>query len=356
MELDQELEANELFQAQCHIYKHMYHYMESMSLKCVVHLGIPDIIHKYKRPVTLPELVSALQIPPTKENCLQRVMRILVHSGFFAAKKIHDNQEEGYVLTPSSSLLLKESPTSLSTFVVAMVDPALITPWFSLAENFKGNELTPFETCHGNNFWDYGKKNPEFISSLNEAMACDSRLVSLIVKEHKEMFKGVASLVDVGGGTGTLARSIADAYPDMKCTVLDLPQVVANLPESKNLKFVAGDMFRSVPSAQAVMIKSVLHNWSDQACIKILKLCRESIPNKDEGGKVIIIEMVINEKKDEYQLAETKLFADMQMMLLCPGGRERNEQEWARLFLEAGFNHYKITNTCGLNSIIEAYP
>ncbi|KAJ9136106.1 hypothetical protein P3X46_033217 [Hevea brasiliensis] len=360
MELDQELGANdELFQAQRHIYKHMYHYLESMSLKCAVQLGIPDIIHKHDKPITLPELASALQVPPTKASCLLRVMRILVHSGFFATTKIHENRggEEGYILTTSSSLLLKDSSTSLTTTVLAMLDPELITPWFSLSDCFQGNELTAFETYHGITFLEYGKQNLEFNNLLNEAMACDSQLVSLIVKNHKEIFEGVASLVDVGGGTGTLARTISDAYPHMKCTVLDLPQVVANLPESKNVKFVAGDMFQSIPSAEAVLIKSVLHNWSDEACVKILKQCREAIASTDKGGKLIIIEMVINEKKDESnnQLAETKLFADLQMMLVCTG-RERNEQEWARLFLEAGFNRYKMTATCGLNSIIEVYP
>lgn len=256
MELDQELGTNELFQAQCHIYKHMYHYMESMSLKCAVQLGIPDIIHKHNQPITLTELASHLQVPPIKANCLQRVMRVLVHSGFFATAKVHENkEEEGYVLTTSSSLLLKDSPTSLSAAVLPFLDPALITPWFSLADCFHGNELTAFETYHGMNFWEYGKQNHEFINFLNEAMACDSQLVSLVVKDHKEIFQGVASLVDVGGGTGTLASAIADAYPHMECTVLDLPQVVADIQESKSLKFVGGDMFESVPSAEAVLIK-----------------------------------------------------------------------------------------------------
>lgn len=361
MELHQELGSNdEMFQAQCYIYKHMYHYFESMSLKCAVQLGIPDIIHKHGKPITIPELASALQVSPTKVNSLQRVMRMLAHSGFFATAKMHENQEgeeEGYILTATSSTLLrKDSPTSLTTTVLAMLDPALITPWFSLSDCFQGNELTAFETFHGMSFLEYGRQNLEFFNFLKEAMACDSQLVSLIVKNHKEMFEGVASLVDVGGGTGTLARALSDAYPHMKCTVLDLPQVVADLPESKSLKFVAGDMFQTIPSADAVLIKSVLHNWSDEACIKILKRCREAIGCTDRGGKVIIIEMVINEKKDESkQLAETKLFADMQMMLVCTG-RERNEKEWARLFMDAGFSRYKMTTTCGLNSIIEVYP
>lgn len=101
--------------------------------------------------------------------------------------------------------------------------------------------------------------------------------------------------------------------------------------------------------------QSVLHNWSDEDCVKILKRCREAIPSKNEGGKVIIIEMVIDDKKDQHELTKTKLFYDMMMMVLL-AGRERDEKEWEKLFLEAGFSHYKITPTFGFMSLIEVYP
>ena len=35
---------------------------------------------------------------------------------------------------------------------------------------------------------------------------------------------------------------------------------------------------------------------------------------------------------------------------------DQGEKEWKKLFLEAGFSHYKITATSGLNYIIEVYP
>jgi hypothetical protein len=69
------------------------------------------------------------------------------------------------------------------------------------------------------------------------------------------IFQGLCSLVDVGGGTGTVARIISEAFPHIKCTVFDLPHVVADLPETTNLKYVGGDMFRSIPSADAILIK-----------------------------------------------------------------------------------------------------
>ena len=45
-------------------------------------------------------------------------------------------------------------------------------------------------------------------------------------------FDGVDSLVDVGGGSGTMAKGIAEAFPDMDCTVFDLPHVVSDLQGS----------------------------------------------------------------------------------------------------------------------------
>ncbi|KAH0639577.1 hypothetical protein KY290_036844 [Solanum tuberosum] len=62
---------------------------------------------------------------------------------------------------------------------------------------------------------------------------------------------------------------------------------------SKNLSYVGGDMFKFIPSADAILLKWVLHDWSDEECIKILKKCKEAIPSKEKGGKVIIIDMVL---------------------------------------------------------------
>ncbi|RVW95915.1 Trans-resveratrol di-O-methyltransferase [Vitis vinifera] len=257
-------------------------------------------------------------------------MRLLVHSGFFAMAKVHEHEEEeGYILTPSSRLLLKDNPTSnLSPLVLTMLHPVLVTPWHFFGDWLRGDDLTAFETAHGVSFWDHGSHNPEIFNLFNEGMASDSQMMSVVnFRELKPVFEGLSSLVDLGGGTGLLARIISEAFPQLKCTVFDLPHVVANLPESRNLEYVGGDMFQSVPSADAILLKCVLHDWSDEDCLKILKKCREAIRSEEEGGKVIIIDVVINEKKDEDDITETKLLMDMMMMTLV-NGRERNEKEW----------------------------
>ncbi|KAK7817517.1 trans-resveratrol di-o-methyltransferase [Quercus suber] len=347
--------VSELFQVQCHLYKHIFSYIDSMSLKCAIQLGIPDTIHNHGQPITLQELVSKLHIHPKKTNCVHRLMRLLVHSGFFAKTIVHENQEkekekEAYTLTPSSRLILKDNVTSLSPFVLAMLDPALVSPWQFLGDWFQGSELTPFEKAHGKGMWDYCNQNPEYNNIFNEGMASDSRLMNLVVKDYKPIFEGLGSLVDVGGGTGTVARIISEAFPHMKCTVFDLPHVVANLPDSKNLKFVGGDMFQYIPPADAILFKWILHDWSDEECVNILKNCKEAITSKGKEGKVIVIDVVINQEKDEHDVTTTKLLFDALMMVLLTG-KERNKKEWEKLFLEAGFSYYKIVSSFGMNYI-----
>ncbi|XP_057950183.1 trans-resveratrol di-O-methyltransferase-like isoform X2 [Malania oleifera] len=306
--------------------------------------------------MTLSELVSALKIPLEKGFCVHRLMRMLEHSGFFSRTSMDENQE-GYILTPPAKLLLKDAVLNLSPLVLAMFDPVMLIPWNFFGDWFQGNEPSAFNTAHGMGLWEYGNQNPEFNKVFHEAMASDSRLMNIAIRDCRHVFEGLGSLVDAGGGSGIVARIISEAFPHLKCTVLDLPHVVADLPATKNLSYVAGDMFQSIPSADAILLKHVLHDWSDGECVDILKRCKEAIPSKDNGGKVIIIDMVIDAENDEHELAETKLQFDMLMMVLLTG-KERNEKEWEHLLLEAGFSRYKIslTPTFGLWSLIEVYP
>ncbi|XP_019183614.1 PREDICTED: trans-resveratrol di-O-methyltransferase-like isoform X2 [Ipomoea nil] len=352
-------DAIEMFGAYAHIYEHAFNYANSMVLAAAIQLNIPDIIHRHGKPVTIPELVSALKLPPQRSNAVYRIMRLLTHNGFFDSTKLNE-EEDGYVLTASSKLLLKTQIPDLSPFARLLVDPVMVAPWQLLGDWFSRNdESTPFEAAHGAPIWEFCHKDSRFNNVFNEAMASDSQMISLVVKDCGQVFEGVDTLVDVGGGTGTIAKFILEAFPRLKCTVFDLPHVVADQPQSQNLRFLGGNMFHSIPSADAIMFKHVMHNWNDDSCVKILKKCREAISNEKDGvkGKVIIIDMVLGaEKHNELADAtEVKLVFDVLMMILLTG-KERTEKEWEKLFIESGFTHYKITPVFGLRSLIEVFP
>ena len=98
----------------------------------------------------------------------------------------------------------------------------------------------------------------------------------------------------------------------------------------------------------------ILHAWQDDDCVKILRQCKEAILARDAGGKVIIIEVVVGIGSKEIVPKEMQILFDVFMMYV--DGIEREEHEWMKIFLEAGFSDYKITPVLGARSIIEGYP
>lgn len=98
----------------------------------------------------------------------------------------------------------------------------------------------------------------------------------------------------------------------------------------------------------------VLHDWNDQDCIKILTQCKKAICSRQEtGGKVIIIDVVVGSPSKI--MFEAQVAIDL-LMMVATGGKERDEHEWHKIFMEAGFKHYKIRPAVGFLSVIELYP
>jgi hypothetical protein len=144
----------------------------------------------------------------------------------------------------------------MRTLLLFVLDPVLTKPHDCLSTWFRNDEATAFSVAHERTLWEYAGQDPRINNLFNDAMASDSILVSkVVVSKCKGIFEGVNSLVDVGGGLGTMAKGIAEAFPHMDCTVLDLPHVVSDLQGSKNLKYVGGDMFEAVPPADAILLK-----------------------------------------------------------------------------------------------------
>ncbi|KAJ9563678.1 hypothetical protein OSB04_008838 [Centaurea solstitialis] len=344
---------------------HIFSFINPMSLKCAVQLQIPDIIHRHGAPMLLSELVDALSINKERSHFVYRLMRILVHSGFFLKQKIpiterdeEEEEKEAYLLAPTSRLLLKEEPLSTRPFLLAMLDPILMDPWQNMSKWFQNDDVaTPFHITHGKSLWDFASQEPRLNHFFNEALVGDARLVTNVVLKHcKGAFEGLDSIVDVGGGTGTVAKAIAKAFPEINCISFDLPHVVNGMEGSKNLSYVGGDMFEAIPKADAIFMKWILHDWNDENCIKILKRCKDAIPSKENRGKLIIVDMVVmNNEVGSDESLETQLFFDM-LMMTDTTGKERTKKEWVKLLLDAGFSDYKFTPILGLRSLIEVYP
>ncbi|XP_059452599.1 desmethylxanthohumol 6'-O-methyltransferase-like [Corylus avellana] len=342
-----------MVQGQAEIWQHMFGFVDSMALKCAVELRIADIIHSHGGPITLLQVASGIDSSSPDIPYLARIMRSLVRKNIFTEHLPPDGGETLYELTQTSRWLLHDAEQSLVPMVLMENHLWQLAPWHCLGQCVKEGGIA-FKKAHGCEMWDFASKNPEFNKIFNDAMACTAKIVmGVVLAEYKDGFGCVGSLVDVGGGTGGMIAEIVKAHPHIKGINFDLPHVVATAPVRQGVSHVGGDMFEAIPNADAIFMKWVLHDWSDDHCIKILKNCRKAIQQK--SGKVIIVDIIL-ENDSNGLFDETRMAFDLLMMAHTTGGKERTELEWKKLLEEAGFGRYKIIKIPTIPSIIEAYP
>lgn len=269
---------------------------------------------------------------------------------------ITDQGTMGYVQTPLSRILIKDGKNSLATLLLFESSSVMLAPWHFLSARVLDNGTSAFVRAHGKNVWEYATENPGHSKFIDEAMACDTRsTVPAILDGCPEVFNGLSSMVDVGGGNGTALSILIKACPWIRGINFDVPHVLSVAPKYEGIEHVGGDMFVNVPKANATFMKWVLHDWDDEECIQILKNCREAISEYGTAGKVIIVEAVIEDKKGD-KLKDVGLMLDMVMLAHTSKGKERTAEEWAYVLREAGFTRHTIKNIQAVSSVIEAYP
>jgi hypothetical protein len=267
----------ELLQAEAELWCHAFGYLKSMALQCAIKLGIPNAIHRCGGTVSLPELHAALPVAASKRPCVSRIMTFLAASGIFVAEDCPADAEVTagvrYSLTPASRLLVDDDdnsvsshhPPCLSRFLLLCCSPLNFRASQSLADWLRdeGDDAaaaaeTPFMMANGASLYGLASRDAEFGARFSEGMGSDSRFMAEILARGgcAPVFAGLTSLVDVGGGDGTTARAIARAYPHVRCSVLELPQVVDAVPaDGGAVEFVAGDMMEYIPPSDAVLLK-----------------------------------------------------------------------------------------------------
>jgi SAM-dependent methyltransferase len=162
------------------------------------------------------------------------------------------------------------------------------------------------------------------------------------------------TVLDAGGGTGTLLHGLLRSRPGVHGVLLERPEVarLATVPPDlrDRLQVRAGDLFQPWGTrADAVVLARVLHDWDDGEALRILSHAREAL---HPGGRLYVSELVLG-------TADTDLdggLLDLHM-LVTTGGRERTEAEFHTLFERAGLHFFeRRDSTSGINSILITGP
>ncbi len=122
---------------------------------------------------------------------------------------------------------------------------------------------------------------------------------------------GTGTIVDVGGSTGQYSIPIAQAFPNLRCVVQDLPDVIAGvdsgaLSRLDNVSFMAHDFFvvQPVKGAEVYLLRWILQDWSDKYAIRILQAL---IPALKVGSKIVVHEHILPQPGEAHLLQERTL-------------------------------------------------
>ena len=209
-----------------------------------------------------------------------------------------------------------------------------------------------FRLLHGIDVWEYRSTRPDESAIFDRAMTALTRAANASLLGAYD-FGRFGTIVDVGGGSGTLLAAILVAYPRLRGVLFDQPHVVAAAGEvleragvADRCDVVGGSFFDAVPQgSDAYLLKSIVHDWEDEQARQILLNCRRAL---GENGTLLVVERVLAPPNEG---PEGK-FSDL-TMLVAPGGRERTLEEYDALLASAGLSLRGATSTGSGLSVIE---
>ncbi|XP_028752279.1 caffeic acid 3-O-methyltransferase 1-like [Neltuma alba] len=316
----------------------------SMAMQTAVELGVFDVIHRagHDAQLSAAEIASELSCKnPEAPSALDRVLRLLASHSVLSCSVIADEDREPgcfrrvYGLCPVAKFFARnEDGVSLGPLIVLNQDKVLIDSWREL-KNAICEGGVAFNRVHGSHVFEYPRLDSRFNDVFNKAMVNQTTLVVTKILESYRGFEDITRLVDVGGGLGVTLSLITNKYPHIQGINFDLPHVIQHAPPYPGVEHVGGDMFESVPQGDAIFMKWILRDWSDEWCLKLLKNCHNAIP---EDGKVIVVDAVLPTIPETSAAAKSTSQLDLIMLTHHPGGRERSEQEFMELATAAGFN------------------
>lgn len=147
---------------------------------------------------------------------------------------------------------------------------------------------------------------------------------------------------DAAGGSGTLSGLLAERYPAAKIFCGDIGAVLTAVPGVQSIEF---DLFKRWPiKSNKVVLARVLHDWSDEQVIEILRNARACLL---PYGEVLVLEMLMAENRISGALCDLHLLA-------VTGGKERRISEYEALFTRAGFSLTSTFSGPGLVSVLRA--
>jgi O-methyltransferase domain len=317
----------------------------SQAISVFARLGVADTLASGPRDTEeIAESVGA------HGPALYRLLRALGDAGV-----VTEIENRRFALAPLGEILRSDVPGSLRGMMTWIGLPFQRDTWTDLYETIRTGE-SAFGRVHGTEFFSYLAEHPEDAAFFHPEMASYSAALAVSVAQAYD-FTSFGTVVDVGGGRGDPLAAILAANPHLQGVLFDKPAVIDGAEEVisraqvlDRCKVASGDFFDSVPEGgDAYLLSSIIHNWDDDHAVQILDRCRAAMATT---GCVLLVEFVLPEDTTP---SMAKL-ADLGMLIMTSGGRERTEAEYRTLCDRARLRLTRIVPITSLVSLLEAVP
>ncbi|MBK1789057.1 hypothetical protein JHE00_32405 [Prauserella sp. ASG 168] len=299
--------------------------------RTLAELRIPDLLHD--QPRSAKEIADAAGTHP---EATRRLMRCAVYTGLAA----FSDDTENFSSTPLLDRLRADAPDSLRSLAIAWNSPGHWKQWERLPDAVRaGHEQS--KAAHGKPIWEYFAENPGEADLFSQGAA---ELTAPVVREAISSIPTTPGdvVVDVGGATGTFVLEMLERHQGTTGVVFDLPhvmdaakQTIADRGLAQRCSAESGDFFTSVPEGDLYLLKFILHDWDDDACVTVLERCRAAMK---PSGRIVIVDMVIGPPATPGSAA----LMDLNMLSMTEG-HERELADLDRIFAAAGLRRSTTT-------------
>lgn len=322
-------------------------FMRQRILHAAVDLGLFDALDDtYK---STDAVASTLDLDPSYTYRLLRVLTVY--------DVVRENDQRGFALTPVGDRFQSDHPRSVAAVIEFSLHPDHQAAWSHLPAIVREGGPDGYVREFGHDFFTHTEEVPELAAAFNELQTFNSKRqaphILDALSEHD--FSEVATVCDVGGGQGYLLAQLLDAYPELEGMVFDLPSVVEESDQhwasetgvADRCEYVAGDMFESVPEADAYVLKHILHDWDDADYETILVTINENAP---VDARLFVVEALVPGPGVDHPSKRYDI-----IMMVGNGARERTRTEYETLFERTGWEFEDVHESDdGPLSVIQA--
>lgn len=317
-------------------------HMVTQLIASAVRFGIPD--HLAGRTLSLNDLSEATGIQP---RILRRFLNALKALGL-----VDSTDSDHYRETPLSMALQCDTGELFGHAV--MTGAEYYHAWADLDHSLLSG-MSAFENRFQHSLWDRFEADEALATAFARTMQWKTGRNALQAVLEFCDFRKTKIVADLGAGPGTLTAGILDSHSHLRAIVMEQPSMIdaarSELAKRKldnRCDFVSGSFLESIPSgADLYMLKSVIHNWSEDNALRILENCRSVMRS---GARLLVVERA----RDVSDTLESAI-RDLNMLVLF-GSQDRTADEYAQLLIRAGFAVVRTAHSPSGFCLLEATP